>query len=190
MTDTEKMPEGPPYFIEIEGRGAVQVPEEFGRPVPHAVRTTEIVGFWTPERFRSLAVVEEILKGLPYQQDDQAEDLNRQMEKQRAQQHPAARHSAGGPDKKASRRGTYRIRYNRTTNHIDGIAERTKGTDLDYAFSACPAISRATTSISVSLAVGEEFDDLGEALQAARTGRRKLCKACEKAAVAVLSAAD
>lgn len=74
----------------------------------------------------------------------------------------------------------YQIRYNRTTNHIEGIDERTAGSDLNYALSACPVLSR-----SYNLANGEGSDDLAEILASARQGR-KLCKHCEKAAEAAL----
>ncbi|QCX75726.1 hypothetical protein C9F11_10230 [Streptomyces sp. YIM 121038] len=57
--------EGPPYFVDVEGRGPVQVPEEFGRPVYHALWKEEIVGFLTPDEFHSIDVIQEILKGLP-----------------------------------------------------------------------------------------------------------------------------
>jgi hypothetical protein len=78
----------------------------------------------------------------------------------------------------------FTIRYNRTTNHIDGIAERSKGSALNYAVTACPVLSR-----SFNLATGKGYEDLKKALQAARkTGGRKLCKKCEAAALATLEA--
>jgi hypothetical protein len=78
---------------------------------------------------------------------------------------------------------SYTIKYNRTTNHIAGITERSKGSELDYARSACPSLSR-----SVRFALGKSTDDLAEALKSARTaGGRKICGHCESAAEAELT---
>jgi hypothetical protein len=79
----------------------------------------------------------------------------------------------------------YTVKYNRTTNHIAGIAERTKGSDFNYAVSACPVLSR-----SYNLANGKAYGSLAEALENARKGGRKLCKKCEAAAVAALEALE
>ncbi|MFB8107292.1 hypothetical protein ACFC3O_31555 [Streptomyces sp. NPDC056007] len=83
----------------------------------------------------------------------------------------------------------YTIKYNRTTNHIDGLTIRTTGSGKDmgdhvsyYAESACGSLTR------YRFAQGAEFATLAEALEAARKGGRKLCKTCEKAAVAQLEA--
>ncbi|ARX87873.1 hypothetical protein SMD44_07355 [Streptomyces alboflavus] len=64
MPEGLKMPESPPYFIEIEGRGRVQVPEKYGTPLLHVVEKDKIVGFRTATEFWSLDVLREILKGL------------------------------------------------------------------------------------------------------------------------------
>jgi hypothetical protein len=81
----------------------------------------------------------------------------------------------------------YAIKYNRTTNHIAGIAERSKGSEFNYALSACPVLSR-----SYNLATsGKEIEDLKEALETARKrGGRKVCRKCEAAAVAALEALE
>lgn len=79
---------------------------------------------------------------------------------------------------------TYTVKYNRTTNHIDGIAVRTQSTGADdnsgvvgyYAESTCGALTRGW------FANGFSSDDLAEVLEEAGYGDRKLCKRCEKAA--------
>jgi hypothetical protein len=78
---------------------------------------------------------------------------------------------------------TYTIRYNRTTNHIAGIEVRSEGSQLDYARTACPALSRSATR----MATGPVVTDLAEALKIARSrGGRKICRSCEAAAEAAL----
>ncbi|QAY26947.1 hypothetical protein SEA_SHAWTY_22 [Streptomyces phage Shawty] len=82
------------------------------------------------------------------------------------------------------------IKYNRTTNHIDGLAIRSTGggNDMgdhvsDYALNACPSLTR------YRFAQGASFATVAEALEAARkAGGRKLCKHCEKAAEAMIAA--
>jgi hypothetical protein len=88
----------------------------------------------------------------------------------------------------------FSIKYNRTTNHIAGIAERTVsnqsaenanryGAVAYYAENACGSLTR------YRFADGASFESLAEALEAARkAGGRKLCKTCEKAAEAALAA--
>jgi hypothetical protein len=84
----------------------------------------------------------------------------------------------------------FTVKYNRTTNHIDGLAIRSTGggNDMgdhvsDYALSACPSLTRYT------FADGARFEDVEDALEAARkAGGRKLCKHCEKAAEAMIEA--
>lgn len=87
----------------------------------------------------------------------------------------------------------FSIRYNRATNHIAGIACKTEGPATDrsaetgvvayYAENACGVLTRGR------LAQGASFEGLQEALDAARiTGGRKVCKTCEKAALAALEA--
>ena len=89
----------------------------------------------------------------------------------------------------------YSIKYNRTTNHIAGIECATQGAGNDnggavsyFAESACGSLTRGR------LADGKAFEDLAEALAAARiAGGRKLCKNCEKAAlraIEILAAAE
>lgn len=77
----------------------------------------------------------------------------------------------------------YTIRYNRTTDHIEGISERSKGSQMNYALSACPALSRS----GARFAVGKSSDDLAEIMKSfGKT--RKACKKCLEAAQAVLDA--
>jgi hypothetical protein len=88
----------------------------------------------------------------------------------------------------------FSIKYNRTTNHIAGIAERTVsnqsaenanryGAVAYYAENACGSLTR------YRFADGDSFESLADALEAARkAGGRKLCKTCEKAAEAALAA--
>ncbi|MEU7177018.1 MULTISPECIES: hypothetical protein [Streptomyces] len=83
----------------------------------------------------------------------------------------------------------YTIKYNRTTNHIDGLTVRTTGGGKDmgdhvsyYAENACGSLTR------YRFAQGATYATLAEALEAARKGGRKLCKTCEKAVVAQLEA--
>jgi hypothetical protein len=88
----------------------------------------------------------------------------------------------------------FSIKYNRTTNHIAGIAERTVsnqsaenanryGAVAYYAENACGSLTR------YRFAEGASFESLADALEAARkAGGRKLCKTCEKAAEAALAA--
>jgi hypothetical protein len=80
---------------------------------------------------------------------------------------------------------TYTIKYNAGTNHIEGVAIRTESTGTesggvvaDYSLSACGALTRGR------FATGRSFTDLTEALRIARLGRRKVCRTCEKAALA------
>src|SRR5690242_10132034 len=89
----------------------------------------------------------------------------------------------------------YSIRYNRATNHIAGIACMTTSNKTDedinrtgvvayYAENACGVLTRGR------LAQGASYESLEEALDAARkTGGRKVCKTCEKAALAAIEAA-
>lgn len=87
----------------------------------------------------------------------------------------------------------FSIRYNRQTNHIAGIGCKTQGPAVDrsaetgvvayYAENACGVLTRGR------LAQGASFESLQDALDAARiTGGRKVCKRCEKAALAQIEA--
>jgi len=79
----------------------------------------------------------------------------------------------------------YVIRYNRTTNHIQGIPERTpvSGDGMTYAQSACPVLTR-----SYNLAAGLTTNNLDMMMSSVRTyGGRRLCAHCERAAEALLS---
>jgi hypothetical protein len=90
----------------------------------------------------------------------------------------------------------FTIKYNRTTNHIAGIEVRTvargetqaqasaRGEVAYYAQNACGTITRTR------LATGRSFENLADALDAARKGGRRLCKTCEQAAEAALAAQD
>ncbi|MFE3591959.1 hypothetical protein ACFXOY_31150 [Streptomyces niveus] len=84
---------------------------------------------------------------------------------------------------------SYTVKYNRSTNHIDGLTVRTTGGGKDmgdhvsyYAENACGSLTR------YRFAQGKSYDSLAEALEDARKGGRKLCKTCEKAATAQLAA--
>jgi hypothetical protein len=77
---------------------------------------------------------------------------------------------------------TFAIMYNRTTDHISGLDERTKCSSdgMNYAQSACSAVTRGW------LAKGAESDDLREVLRS--FGKvRKACKNCQKAAELALA---
>ncbi|MDX2390196.1 hypothetical protein NJL88_08975 [Streptomyces sp. DK15] len=83
----------------------------------------------------------------------------------------------------------FTIKYNAATNHIDGVAVRTAGEGVEaggtvsyYAQNACGSITR------YRLAEGKAYESLADALDAAHKGGRKLCKTCEKAALAQLAA--
>jgi len=87
----------------------------------------------------------------------------------------------------------FSIRYNRATNHIAGIECKSQGPAVDrsaetgvvayYAENACGVLTRGR------LAQGASYERLQDALDAARiTGGRKVCKTCEKAALAALEA--
>lgn len=90
---------------------------------------------------------------------------------------------ANEDDHKGRTMSDYRIKNNRTTNHIGGIEERTIGSQFNYAVSACGSLSR-----SVNFETHSTHSDLAEALRVARiAGQRKLCKNCEKAALATLA---
>lgn len=85
----------------------------------------------------------------------------------------------------------FSIRYNRATNHIAGIDCKTQSTGEEkggvvayYAENACGVLTRGR------LAQGASYERLQDALDAARiTGGRKVCKNCEKAALAAIEAA-
>lgn len=76
---------------------------------------------------------------------------------------------------------SYTIRYNRTTNHIEGLEVLTAGSETQWSQNACGALTRG------GLAVGKTVETVEQALKAARVSR-KLCKNCEKAAEAALAA--
>lgn len=87
---------------------------------------------------------------------------------------------------------TYTIRYNRSTNHLQGIAERTQSSGGEsggvvsyYAESACGGLTRGIQN--QSLMVGAEFRDISEAIRVLETDRnRKPCKNCLAAAKCTL----
>lgn len=71
----------------------------------------------------------------------------------------------------------YQIRYNAKKNHIAGITEATKGSEFNYALSACPALS------AHEMAEGPTSDNLLEIVEQARKwNQKKLCMFCETAA--------
>lgn len=84
---------------------------------------------------------------------------------------------------------SYTIKYNRTTNHIAGIA--CKSTDggndngsyvTSYAQNACGSLT------SARLATGKTYDSIQEAYDAASKHTRRICKNCAKAALALIQA--
>lgn len=85
---------------------------------------------------------------------------------------------------------SYTVKYNRATNHIAGIdAKCTSEGNEDggvvqaYAENACGVLTRG------NLAASKTHETIQEALEAARTlSGRKLCKNCEKAALALIEA--
>lgn len=84
---------------------------------------------------------------------------------------------------------SYTIRYNRQTNHIDGIAckDQSSGTEkggvvASYALSACGSLTRG------NLAFGKTYETITEAYEAASKHTRRICKNCAKAALALIEA--
>lgn len=84
---------------------------------------------------------------------------------------------------------SYTIRYNRQTNHIDGIACKSTGGGTEnggvvasYALSACGSLTRG------NLAVGKTYATIQEAYDAASKHTRRICKNCAKAALALIEA--
>lgn len=91
---------------------------------------------------------------------------------------------------------TYRIAYNRSSNHIDGIEARTQSTGSDlgdrvayYAESACGALTRG--SFAYSTPEVDDADDMSQVLAAtelnAAIGGRKMCKKCAAAAQEIIA---
>lgn len=80
----------------------------------------------------------------------------------------------------------YSVRRAKVTVHIDGLDIRTAGSEFNYAQNTCGAITRNGRSMTW----GKQSEDLAEILEAARNDAmgRKLCKNCERAAEAQLSA--
>jgi hypothetical protein len=78
----------------------------------------------------------------------------------------------------------YTIRYNKNTNHIQGLSEKLTSSQFNYATSACPALSRSGTFMSV----GFSTNDINEAVRAANSGTRNACKTCLKKATDVKEA--
>lgn len=88
---------------------------------------------------------------------------------------------------KAQTATKYQLRVNRSSVHISGIAERTKGSEFNYAQSACGALTR-----SYRFEEKQASDDIAEALhlaeQFAKVHGRKMCKNCQAAAQALIDA--
>jgi hypothetical protein len=81
--------------------------------------------------------------------------------------------------------GTYVIRYNGRTNHLQGLPEKTLGGEFDYPVSACAALSRS----GWRMAMGKRYEDLAEAVKALKvTGQRHACANCLKRAEQLLAA--
>ncbi|WP_431941658.1 hypothetical protein [Nocardia grenadensis] len=80
---------------------------------------------------------------------------------------------------------TYTIRYNRTTNHIDGLNIRTAGSQMNYSKSACGSLSRS----GHKMGRGASSENLAEILATAKiVGGRKICQKCLVAAEAMIAA--
>lgn len=77
---------------------------------------------------------------------------------------------------------TYTIRYNRTTDHIDGLRIRTAGSQMTYSTNVCGALSKGITK----MATGKTSDDVATILRSAGI-TRKVCKSCEAAAKAMIA---
>lgn len=84
---------------------------------------------------------------------------------------------------------TYTIRYNASTNHIEGTAPKTQSTGTEtggvvayFAENACGALTRGR------FAQGTSRETAAEILAAAKASPRKLCKRCEAATVAAAEA--
>lgn len=85
---------------------------------------------------------------------------------------------------------SYTVKYNRATNHIAGIEAKDQsagdekgGVVQAYAQNSCGVLTRG------NLATGKSYETIQEALAAARAlSGRKLCKNCEKAALALVEA--
>jgi hypothetical protein len=88
---------------------------------------------------------------------------------------------------------SYTIRYNRSSNHIQGLTEATQSSGEErggvvgyYAQSACAGLTRSGRSMGT----GQSYDTVQDALTAARSNAaaagRKVCKSCEKAAVRII----
>lgn len=71
----------------------------------------------------------------------------------------------------------YQVKGNRTSLHIAGISERSKGSQLNYAVSACGALSRSYRFETLM-----DTDDLAAAVKRATVLSRKFCQNCAKAA--------
>jgi hypothetical protein len=83
----------------------------------------------------------------------------------------------------------FTIKYNRSTNHIDGIECKSQGTGEEqggvvgyYAQNACGVITRGR------LATGKSYATIQEAYEAASKHTRRICKTCAKAALALIAA--
>jgi hypothetical protein len=83
----------------------------------------------------------------------------------------------------------FTVKYNRTSYHIAGITEATKGSEFNYALSACAALSRTGSRMAVS----GTYEDLEEALAVATKSADvrgvKMCKNCKTAAERMLAVA-
>lgn len=86
----------------------------------------------------------------------------------------------------------YSIKVNRTTAHIAGFATKCNGPKVDrsaqtgvvgyYAENACGSITRGNLATT-----GAEHATAADALKAARLTRSKVCKNCERAALAQIA---
>lgn len=79
----------------------------------------------------------------------------------------------------------YQVKVNRTTAHIDGFAEKTTGNgshDSYWAENVCGSLTRGNLANT-----GKPVATAAEALKEARLSRSKVCKNCERAALAQIA---
>lgn len=76
------------------------------------------------------------------------------------------------------------IRYTRSTVHLQGLAESSKGSGMDYAVSACSALSRSASRMGTRTTHETVKDALKAAQDFAKAMNLKVCKNCLKAAEA------
>lgn len=76
------------------------------------------------------------------------------------------------------------VRYTRSNVHLQGLEERSKGSGMNYAVSACSALSRSGSRMGTRTTHGTVRDALKAAQDFAKAMNLKVCKNCLKAAEA------